>query len=253
MSALARHLGCTEGQAWTLVLAAVLAVVTVGLGLPPAFRGGEVAADVASPPALVAPRVGPEDSVQVPTLVTLLDPPPALRAPARSRPLAAPLPAGPTTTSTSATVVVAAPTPLAVRESGWASARGGTPVAASEVPEGSLPVGARLGQTDEVSFVRLTGTDAVLRLSMLDDPLADGAAVLACPITDPTWEPATNVSLADAPAHDCQRGVAGVRGADGTWAFDLASHPDRAGPEGFALVPAADATTFRIRYATTAR
>jgi hypothetical protein len=93
----------------------------------------------------------------------------------------------------------------------------------------------------------------VLELAMLDDPLSVGASVLACPITDPEWEPETNLALADAPPHDCDAAVEGARGSDGTWSFDLSPFSDRAGRAGFALVPASGAATFRIRYSTTPR
>lgn len=248
---LARALGCTEGQAWTLLLASLLALVTVGLGLPPAFRGGTLpeALAIAPPPG---PRVGPEDYAQVPVLVTLLE------SPDVSTPSPVSLSAPPRSTTTVAmpiatAVGVAPPSPVAlsVRESGWASSRGGTPIAAAEVADGTLPIGARAGVSDELSFVRLAGTEPVLRLAAVDDALAGTAVLRACLIDEPAWEARENLPLDDAPAYDCDRAVVGSLGGDDVWSFDLGAFADRSGPGGFALVPGEGAGTFRVRLAVT--
>lgn len=250
---LARRLGCTEGQAWTLLLAGLLALVTVGLGLPPAFRGGATPEAAASAPSPPGPRIGPEDDVQVPVLVTLVETPATPTPPVVS--VAAP-PSSTTTVATSTTTTVgASPAAIAlsVREGGWASSRGGTPIAAAEVSEGALPIGARAGETDELSFVRLAGTESVLRLGALDDPLAATAVLRACPIDDPAWEARENIALDDAPAYDCDLGVAGTLGDDQVWSFDLGAFADRAGQRGFALVPGEGPGTFRVRLAVTSQ
>lgn len=106
-----------------------------------------------------------------------------------------------------------------------------------------MPVAARLGRLDKVSFARLSGTSTTLTL--VEDP--DGAreaigpgVVVACPITDGGWAEEADQSMDDAPPWDEARCVAGVEDND-TWVFDLSGFDDRDGDGGFALVPDASA------------
>jgi hypothetical protein len=134
-------------------------------------------------------------------------------------------------------------TPLTVAAKAWASRDAGTPLASTDVPAGTLPVGNRLGQLDKASFVRLSGTATTLTLTA--DPsgarnLAGAGSVQACPVTA-SWTAADAMALDQAPAYDTTKCVAGTHPDDSTWSFDLGAFADRAGGNGFALVPAPDA------------
>lgn len=150
-----------------------------------------------------------------------------------------------------------APEPLRIVGSGWASSTGGTPLATSEtegVPEGTLPVGTRVGQSDKVSFVRLAGTASSLVLAE-DAAGRRGSAFEAppvelCPITDEQWEQGEAQPMSAAPAHDAERCVAAQQRSDGTWAFDVVAFDDPADPRGFVLVPSAEAPIdFQVTFA----
>jgi hypothetical protein len=137
-----------------------------------------------------------------------------------------------------------AETPLTIGSRAWASREAGTPVATTGVPDGTLPVGNRVGQIDKASFVRLTGTATVL--SLVEDPngsraVAGNGGVQVCRITTSDWSAGDAISFDQAPAYDTNSCKAGQRSDDGTWTFDLSGFADRAGPAGFALVPTADA------------
>lgn len=136
--------------------------------------------------------------------------------------------------------------PLTVRASAWASQGSGTPLATVGVPEGTLPVGTRLGQVDKASFVRIEGTATSLVLT--EDPAGSragvgDASVQACAVepADAAWVEAEAMSFDDAPDWDPNACADGVRSDDGTWRFDLGSFASRTGDAGFALVPTADA------------
>lgn len=157
--------------------------------------------------------------------------------------------APPSTTST-----FAAPQPLRVRSSAWASAQAGTPVATTGVPAGSLPVGRRPGfSQDKVAFVRLAGTATSLKLMPHADAAgqraADTAQIQACRITTPDWKSGEAVAMADAPTWDCGVSVLGLRAEDGSWTFDLTVFADRADERGLALVPTGDALDFQVAFA----
>jgi hypothetical protein len=131
--------------------------------------------------------------------------------------------------------------------SAWATSTAGVPSAASGVPDGTLPVGKRVGQDDKRSFVRLVGTATVLALaeeatgSRTPPTTATGPlAVQACQVTA-DWEPAQGETFAQAPAYDSSRCVKGVRSDDGSWRFDLGTFATRTDRRGFALVPTSDA------------
>jgi len=134
-------------------------------------------------------------------------------------------------------------TPLTVAAKAWASREAGTPLAGTDVPAGTLPVGNRLGQVDKASFVRLSGTATSLTLTA--DPsgarnLAGAGSVQACPVTA-SWTAGDAMPLDQAPAYDTTKCVAGTHPDDSSWSFDLGAFADRAGGNGFALVPAPDA------------
>ncbi len=140
-----------------------------------------------------------------------------------------------------------------IAASGWASRAAGTPLDGVEVPEGSLPVGRRAGQTDRLSFVRLEGSSTALILTPVPDQGANRFARLAgvalCPITEPSWAPAEGVPLDEAPEHDCGAAIEGEAGEDGRWTFDLTGVAEPTSASGFALVPAGSAPDFQVAFA----
>lgn len=152
------------------------------------------------------------------------------------------------TTSTSSTGG-----PLRVTRSAWASAQAGTPLAATGVPEGALPVGRRPGfEVDKVAFVKLSGGTSTLKLLPHDDASgarnAEGAAIQACRVTTPGWAEAQGQSMEEAPVWDCGVAVLGKRADDGSWTFDLSVFDDRSDERGFALVPAGNGLDFQVSF-----
>ena len=134
--------------------------------------------------------------------------------------------------------------PLLVAHKAWASREAGTPVSATGVPDGSLPVGNRLAQVDKASFVGLDGNGSTLVLRANPDgdrSLAGPAAVQACAITSPQWADGDAISFDQAPTYDTQGCVVAKQADDGSWRFDLGGLMARAGSNGFALVPAPQA------------
>ncbi|HEX2851366.1 MAG TPA: hypothetical protein VHN98_12465 [Acidimicrobiales bacterium] len=149
----------------------------------------------------------------------------------------------PISDSTSTSGGAAMSSPLHVRESAWSTQEAGTPLAADGVPDGTLPVGTRVGRDDKRSFVRLSGGDTVLRLT--EDPsgsraTAGVAAVQACQVTTAAWSAKTAVAMSspDEPTWDANTCVAGTRASDGTWTFDLSAFASPTDARGIALVPA---------------
>lgn len=143
--------------------------------------------------------------------------------------------------------------PLRITRSAWASGQAGTPLAATGVPEGGLPVGRRPGfELDKVAFVKLAGGASTLKLLPHDDTSgarnAEGGVIQACRITSPGWAEASGQSIEEAPAWDCGVAVQGVRADDGSWTFDLSVFDDRADDRGFALVPAGSALDFQVTF-----
>jgi hypothetical protein len=155
--------------------------------------------------------------------------------------------------SRSESSTTAASGPLQVTRSAWASAQAGTPLAATGVPAGSLPVGRRPGfEIDKVAFVKLSGGSSSLKLLPHDDSAgtrnASGAAIQACRVTTPGWAAAEAQSLEEAPAWDCAVAVLGKRADDGSWTFDLSVFPDRADERGFALIPTGSDLDFQVTF-----
>ena len=130
------------------------------------------------------------------------------------------------------------PAPLFIVRSGWWSATAGTPLAASDVPEGTLPVGKRVGQDDKRSFIELAGEESILTMKEEAEgsrqPL--GAAQIAmCPVTA-EWEDAEGMS--ESPPYDANSCVTGSYGNGGVWTFNLTQFGAVAEWAGFAIVPA---------------
>lgn len=252
---LAARIGCSTGQAWTLVGGLVLGTALLaasvlrgpgvaqdaagGLGLPPLLAPlpAAAAAPTTAPPApdpgtappalaLPAPAVVPSDApVAVPALPGLLPAAPAEPAPAvvPSR--------GPSPTATSAG-------PLRIARGGW-TGRDSTRGSARGFPASDFPVSADALGESRHSFVRLTGSG--LRLVLRVDPSAGATAgtprVRACPTRTASWAPGpeqpTAPPYADTPC------AAGVPSSDGrTYVFDLSALPDPTGEAGVSLVPA---------------
>lgn len=267
MTPVARRLGTTCGQAWTLSLGLGLGALLLGSSLPPVLdqRDAPVALAAAPPPAPAldplleaavpadppAPAAPP---VPLPEPATLLLPP-ALALPAEPAPQRAAQPAPqapraePARPAAPPPAAVPAEVPLTVREAGFST------TAATAAPSGGVPVGALLGAEREQAYVRLAGNAADLVLALSDDPRATtnraDAAVRACPITDPAWRPQRPGPRVP---FDATRCVPGELRGDGTVRFPLAAYPDRAGPAGFALVvdpeapPAPAPRTFRLTF-----
>lgn len=268
MARMARAIGCTEGQAYTLTIGTAVAVLLLANTLPAAFRPRppEVAVAVApvpTAPGPPAPLGPPPPAAPHADAAAAPEPAPPLGplGPARGDGREAGAPAtpaeargGPPPPVAPAADAAATPAqPLVVSEAGWATAGAGTPAARAGVPPGSLPVGSGGGTTTRLSFVRLSGPGTVLALAVRPEAEANvnpaGAAVAACPITDPEWQPREAVALTDAPSFDAGRCAGGARQGDGSWRFDLAGFADRAGPAGFALVPAgASSPGFQISF-----
>lgn len=133
--------------------------------------------------------------------------------------------------------------PLRVAGSGWASQGAGTPLASTDVPDGTLPVGKRADQLDKASFVRLEGSG--FQLELTEDP--EGArgvqdpAVQACEITEPGWPEEEAMSFEEAPEWNPDACAPGTRNDDGTWTFALATFAPASEGPGFALVPGPEA------------
>lgn len=146
-----------------------------------------------------------------------------------------------------------APIPLFVMEYGWATATAGTPVASSDVPEGTMPVGKRIGQDDKISFVRLIGTETVLELQEASDgqrtPPLGTAGVRICQSTEADWSGGDAQTFDAAPAYAEDQCAPGERSDDGLWTFDLSSFADVEDRRGFVLVPAEDAAVdFQVAF-----
>lgn len=134
------------------------------------------------------------------------------------------------------------PRPLTPTVTGWATTAAGTPLGEIGVPEGSLPVGTRLTQTDKASFLRLVGDERNLVLTeVADGGRGADAAVQACVITESGWQGGGNQSFDDAPAWDADACVPGMRSDEGAWTFALGMLGAPDDPRGYALVPGADA------------
>lgn len=134
-----------------------------------------------------------------------------------------------------------APAPLMIVRSGWWSRTAGTPLATADVPEGTLPVGKRVGQDDKRSFIELAGEESILEMKEEAEGGRQqlGAAQLQlCPLTA-EWEDAEGMT--ESPPFDANSCVAGSYGNGGIWSFDLTQFGNAAAWAGFAIVPAPSA------------
>lgn len=130
------------------------------------------------------------------------------------------------------------PKPLRIVGTTWATRTGGTPLATQDVPEGTLPVAARV-EDSKLSFVRLAGDGTALGFTEEATGRQETSGppkVQACKVTE-AWEDGEAIPLQDAPAYDANKCVQGSVSASGVWLFDLSSFSDRADDKGFALVP----------------
>ncbi|MGP3948453.1 hypothetical protein [Streptomyces sp. 7N604] len=106
------------------------------------------------------------------------------------------------------------------------------------VPAGAMTVAAVNGAEEMVAAIEfalkygpgadVTSFDVVLRESSAPDSNVNsdgkGVKVVACPVTDAFWTKAEGGKWSSRPAYDCERAaVAGKRGKDGIWRFDLTS------------------------------
>lgn len=248
-----RHLGSEEAAksglryqpiAWTVI--AVVAISAIFPGRPDVARlTGELAQTPTyrDPSATTPTTVGSAPPGSAPlatgafTYTYTYTPPAASESPFFTPPDTIP-PSTPTTLPPEATV------PLAVRGFGWAGSLSGTALGTATVPSGRMPVGARAGSLDKVTFLRLRGTTDILTLvedtAGAREALGAGA-VRACAITEATWSEHPNQAMADAPAIDTDHCAGGVESAGHTWTFDLSSFATRTSDYGFALLPAAAA------------
>ncbi|MEX2555424.1 MAG: hypothetical protein WEB06_07325 [Actinomycetota bacterium] len=244
---LAAWLGWTEGQVYTIAIGLALAVVTASVGLPPAFRERPLARPVALPPGLGQPQP-PSAPNEVPVAL-----PPPVPLPIPSFP--APEPFAPPPPVLEEPKDPAVPRPLTIVGAGWAAADAGSPLANAGVPEGGLPVAARLGTDHRRSFILLDGTETKLRLGIVDTPganMLEGLAVVqACPVVTAGWTPATAQPFEEAPAFDCTTAAVARRLDDGSFLFDLAAIPEAVRANGFALVPGPGAPpSFQVVFST---
>ncbi len=146
------------------------------------------------------------------------------------------------------------PEALRIVVTAYAATTGGTPVP-TDVPDATLPVGTRIGQTDKASYLRLEGDETTLVLTEVADGRRGSdfevAPVQACQILDAGWEGGENLSFSDAPEHDPEDCVDATVAVDGTWSIPLLGFSDPTDDRGLALVPSADAPIdFQVTFAS---
>lgn len=258
MRRLANGLGCTEGQAYTLVIGAVFAVLLATTGLGPALShdAASRAADAADAaagdgPEPVPTSAAPDGATTTTPVVTddgQLVLPPLPDPPTDASPVTEPESVVPTTTTPDGS---APPTPLRIARKGYTSTAAGTPLATVGVPDGSLPVAAFVGQPEKESYFTLTGDGIALELHESSAAGAnfgqDQAQILVCKVTETGWELPPGSAPEEAPDYDADRCVDGVRSSEGTWLFDLTPFGEAADDAGFALTPSEESTaTFQV-------
>ena len=243
------RLDLTAGQVWTLSLGLLLGVLLLATSVPPVWerRGLVVPAAAQLPPSvavpppagglvsglLPAPAPAPAPALPPAPEPLLFEPPAPLAPPAplpateqEQEPVAqpAPSPVAPRTE-------VGPATPLRVLEAGYTSS-GPEP----GLPEGGLPVSARLGERLSTVHVRLTGQAGFLILPLSAESGAnvrpEDARVRACRITTTEWTPERPGPGVPFDPDDCADGVLSAT----ELRFDLSAFPDRAARNGFALV-----------------
>jgi hypothetical protein len=257
--------GWTEGQVWTAAIGFILAAILLGAGIPSALRHEVTTGEHsllpslfrdAQPQSAPSTAAGSDGTPAAPPAVVLDTALPAdiTTAPSATTPLALPF-----AVATLAPPPVAdnpVPSPLRVVASGWATT-GPTPgqIGDPTVPAGTLPVSARAGRLDKLSFLRFTGAMGLLKLtpatgSALTQQDVASAAVQACTITTAGWAAPEGGSVDTAPQYDCAGAQPLAPQPDGSWIVDLSRLSPAAATNGVALVPVATGvTTFQIVYA----
>lgn len=237
---LARRLGCTEGQLYSLAIGALLLTTVSVNALPkvqwdsgPLASGAGFLSDGQSPATaaplteapVVVPGPGPLAPFEVPGLGFgdgLPLPNPLAEQPEPFDPAPTPAEFTPAEFPTAEPSVAAGP--LQVDDGGFASATAGTPLATLGVPEGSVAVALQAGQLDKVTYLQLSGMGT---LSLAVDPnggnrLEALAAIQLCPAAPGAIVGRGDVTPQEAPQYDCAKTVKGVRDPAGTgYTFDL--------------------------------
>lgn len=243
-----RHLGSEEaaksGLRYQPVAWAAIAIIAIAGFFPGRDDGHPIDGDLAQAPASASPTTTPTTTPAAPSG------PAAFRAPDFEFTFAPPIPPStaftpPTTLAPPVTSQPPGPglVELTVRGFGWAGSLSGTGLGTATVPEGTMPVGSRLGELDKVTFMRLSGT--ATKLVLAEDTAGAREAVgeglvRACAIVEAGWTEEPDQSLEDAPTIDTDRCVEGVE-VGNTWTFDLSDFASRTGQAGFALLPATGA------------
>ena len=250
MNRVASALRVTEGQAYTVVTASLVAILLLVLGLP-SLRTTPL--DVAAP-ARTRTTAGPGEIVPDPVPIgsgfsDAVVPTPTTEPELSLEVPSAPLPASPGRRSSTTDVPVAEEPAgeqereLTVTFGRYASASG--PLVPSGAQGSLLPVGLRLGGADKQSYVRLDGNSELLKLKVSGQAGHNfgDATVKACPIVSPGWDLADGAALTAGPPFDAKRCVEGKPG-ETEWSFAVGGVD---APDGFALVPVGGATsTFQI-------
>lgn len=240
------RLDLTAGQVWTLSLGLTAGAVLLATSLPPVWerRGLAAPAVAAAPPPVTPPAGGLVSGLQpVPEVPPAPPAPPAAPEALALPPVAPPpaaLPAAPPGPPSTPPPSSAPPPPrteltvaepLQVREAGYTSS-----APEPGVPEGGLPVSARLGERVSTVHVRLRGSATLLTVPLSTASGAnlrvEDARVRACRITTTAWQaqrPGPGVPFEPDDCVDGQVSATDVR-------FDLGVFPDRDGQAGFALV-----------------
>lgn len=222
----------------------------VATGPPPTTGAPEAAAD---PSGIPVPSPTRSPSARRPVVVPP-SPAPGDRGAAGGS-SASPSPLPPTTVRPDAGAEGASG-PLRIVDFAWASSTGGTPLPTG-VPEGSLPVGTRIGQTDKSTYLRLAGEGSTLVLTEIADGRRgagfEAPPVQACQITEVAWEGGENLPSSEAPPFDPGTCVPVSLLDDGTWTVALAAFPSPTDDRGIALVPSPDAPVdFQVTFAAQA-
>jgi hypothetical protein len=261
MRAIAARIGCTEGQAYTVIIGAVLATLLAVGGLAPALRATPVrTASAAAPP----PQI-PGYSAPIPPSPTVAPLPPALQPPSLGTSVdigfGSPPGPGPVASGfgsspgdsggTGGSFGSVAAGSATVADASYARAVGGAPGTVG-VPADGVPVGARAGNEDARAYLHLEGKGTTLTLTVHPDTsstfLVDQAAISVCPVVQPGWKLEPGSALADAPKVDTERCVDGTVDSKGSWTFPLALLGDVTA-SGVALVPDLQAgQTFQVTF-----
>lgn len=262
LTSVSAFLGATDGQVYTAAIGAVLAVVLLVTGVLPMRERRQPIASV-FPPAGVTTSDDSEFTAAAPAATTTVPLQSLSAAPAPVPPRSAAVLAAPTTTTTAPPAASDPPPPpsaagpLRVVFGRWSTGPIGESTGHPDVPRDGLPVGARLGEDDTRSYIRLAGGEPILVLAEVEDAVAnrsaETAAITACAIVDRGWAVENGVPHEEAPAFDPERCAPGVRSDDGTWSFDLSAFDaaQRTGDAGFALVPASSEAPFQVVFSRT--